>query len=459
MLDLPTPEQLDNLIQNDQLYVPLPPPATSPEVAVLTTALTPIVTLRGSHPLNIQPLIPVTLTTIAAAVASGSNPPVLAPPALPAPIIPPSVVPLVPVLPVHPPTMTTPLRGVPPSVFDGTRHKSESFLREFKRYQRLNRTNDIMTNPYNRVIIALSYIKGPNIDTWVDTQETALDTRVNANPPVPDTEEIHWTTFEAAFKNAWKDSAKVQTAYKQLMQLTMKGDDIDTYIAAFDRLVLAAEWELTAKGTLAHFRRGLEPKVHRHALQCDTLPTTMDQWKDAICKEISRSCEICNSGLPVFGQQTKNPNFGQYQSTCQNPPPPRTNTNNQVVPMDVDTTIFSTVPGTPFKKLTEEEQVKYMAEGHCFRCRQQGHMARQCPLNTKPQPNSPNSPRTTTACATEDEPAISKPDTPITTLPTPPQGRTILQQIADLKGQMTEEEHRNYLDARDMNEGFCDAEL
>jgi hypothetical protein len=127
-LDLPTPEQLNNLIENNQLYVPPPPPATSPEVAVLTTALTPIVMLQGSHPLNIQPLTPVVLTTIAAAVASGSNPPVLAPRALPAPIIPPPVVPLVPVLPAHPPTMTTPLRGVPPSIFDGTRHKSESFL-------------------------------------------------------------------------------------------------------------------------------------------------------------------------------------------------------------------------------------------------------------------------------------------------------------------------------------------
>jgi hypothetical protein len=243
------------------------------------------------------------------------------------------------------------------------------------------------------------------------------------------------------------------------MQLTMKGDDINTYIATFDRLVLAAEWELAAKGTLAHFHRGLEPKVHHHALQHDTLPTTMDQWKDAIRKEISRSREIRNSGLPVFGQQTRNPNFGQYQSTRQNPPPPHTNTNNQVVPMDVDATIFSTVPGIPFKKLTEEERVQYMAEGRCFRCRQQGHMARQCPHNTNPQPNSPNSPRTTTARATEDEPATSEPDTPITTLPTPPQGRTILQQIVDLEGQMTEEERGNYLDARDMNEGFCDAEL
>jgi hypothetical protein len=100
-----------------------------------------------------------------------------------------------------------------------------------------------------------------------------------------------------------------------------------------------------------------------------------------------------------------------------------------------------------------------MAEGRCFRCRQQGHMARQCPQNTNPQPNSPNSPRTTTAHATEEEPATSEPDTPITTLPTPPQGRTILQQIADLEGQMTEEERRNYLDARDMNEGFCNAKL
>jgi hypothetical protein len=43
--------------------------------------------------------------------------------------------------------------------------------------------------------------------------------------------------------------------------------------------------------------------------------------------------------------------------------------------------------------------------------------------------------------------------------PTPPQSRSIAQQIADLEMRMTEEERGAYLDARDMGEDFCDAEL
>jgi hypothetical protein len=122
------------------------------------------------------------------------------------------------------------------------------------------------------------------------------------------------------FKDAWKDSVKVQTAYEQLMQLTMKNNDIDTYIANFDRLALAAEWELTAKGTLAHFCRGLEPKVYRCTLNRDTLPTTMDQWKDAICKEVARDRKFHNSGLPVLANNPGTPTSDNISPHARTPP-------------------------------------------------------------------------------------------------------------------------------------------
>jgi hypothetical protein len=42
--------------------------------------------------------------------------------------------------------------------------------------------------------------------------------------------------FEAAFKGAWTDTTKVQSAYSQLMNLKMKDLDVDTYNATFARL-------------------------------------------------------------------------------------------------------------------------------------------------------------------------------------------------------------------------------
>src|SRR6266702_5988597 len=48
--------------------------------------------------------------------------------------------------------------------------------------------------------------------------------------------------------------------------------------------------------------------------------------------------------------------------------------------MDVDaTTSF------PFKKLLDEERKQYMKEGRCFRCRQQGHMAKGCTRSPPPK--------------------------------------------------------------------------
>ena len=51
---------------------------------------------------------------------------------------------------------------------------------------------------------------------------------------VADTSEVLWMEFEATFKSAWKDREKQQSTYKQLIKLSMKGLDIDLYMATFD---------------------------------------------------------------------------------------------------------------------------------------------------------------------------------------------------------------------------------
>ena len=78
-------------------------------------------------------------------------------------------------------------------------------------------------------------------------------------------------------------------------------------------------------------------------------------------------------------------------------------------------------------------------------------MARQCPLNLRQEPVAPNRIRAADTADITD--TTNKPTT------TPPQGRTKAQMIADLENSMTEEERGAYLDARDMDSGFCNAEL
>ena len=300
----------------------------------------------------------------------------------------------------------------------------------------VNRTHDSMTKAYDWVLTALTYIRGPMVNDWVNTQENNLVTRTDTTCPnhVRKDDEVLWTEFKTAFQDAWMDTSKKQNAYDQLMKLTMVGWDIDTYIATFERLALAAGWALDAEGTIVHFREGLSKGIHSKALDRDKIPRTMDEWKAAARTEVARAKEKYNAGLT--NTQRRNQQTRHYNTTqTQHRTPTQTNSNSNIVPMDVDATTT-----TNFKKLTPEERVQLAKEGRCFRCRLQGHMARNCPKNT-------NNNQAKTRETTTDKPAEN------TTAPK----LTKAQQICALEESMAEEERAEYLDARDMGQDFWSA--
>ena len=128
---------------------------------------------------------------------------------------------------------------------------------------------------------------------------------------------------------------------------------------------------------------------------------------------------------------------------------PRSQPNHSgVVPMEVD----NATGQSNFKKLTPEERTQLAKEGRCFRCRLQGHMARDCPKNTNQNANS-NAREATTETKTPDPP----PTTPTTTNKTSTTKLTQAQQIRTLEEAMEDEERAVYLDARDMGSDFWSA--
>ena len=305
----------------------------------------------------------------------------------------------------------------------------------------VDHTHDSMTKAYDRVLTALTYIRGPMVNDWVNTQENNLITRTDTTKPnhVLEDDEVLWAEFEMAFHDAWMDTSKKQNAYDQLMKLTMAGWDIDTYIATFERLALAASWALDAKGTIVCFREGLSKGIHSKALDRDKIPRTMDEWKAAACTEVARAKEKYNAGLT--NTQRRNQQNWHYNTTQpQHCAPTQTNPNPNIVPMDVDATTT-----TNFKKLTPEERTQLAKEGRCFRCRLQGHVARNCPNNTN---NTQMKVRETTT----DKPASTQPSSTTATMKL-----TKAQQIRALEESMAEEERAQYLDAQDMGEGFWSA--
>jgi hypothetical protein len=163
----------------------------------------------------------------------------------------------------------------------------------------LNRNNKAISNPFYRVLTVLSYICSPIIEDWVNARAVKLEKCIDTTTPhhVTETDEVLWNEFEAVFKSAWGNTAKTQSMYDQLMKLTMKDLDVDTYNATFNCLAATAEWEPDVKGTIARYRAGLRENIHRQVVNCKNLPTKMTQWKEAARKEVGRVKELQSAGL------------------------------------------------------------------------------------------------------------------------------------------------------------------
>jgi hypothetical protein len=190
------------------------------------------------------------------------------------------------------------------------------------------------------------------INDWVNAQEEHLADQVDSTKQgwVCKTNKILWQEFEATFKGAWMDTSKKQNAYNPLIELTMTGWDIDTYITTFECLALAAGWEQDAEGTIMRFQEGLNKMVHSKALDRDKIPHTMDKWKATAWNEVARAKEKYNAGLTgaQCRNQQKSCDTGSYQHQSNQLCQQQSNPNH--VPMDIDAT-----NATQFKKLTLEE--------------------------------------------------------------------------------------------------------
>jgi hypothetical protein len=139
------------------------------------------------------------------------------------------------------------LRGQEPENFDDYRHNSERFTEEFATYHDINHDHDLITNPYRRVLLALSYMQGPNVNDWKAAQRSAFNHKVNRTQPpsLARTNNVLWMNFEAAFTNAFQDTTKRQKAINNLQQLKMYKGDLDTYADKFKHLAEQGGYDTT----------------------------------------------------------------------------------------------------------------------------------------------------------------------------------------------------------------------
>jgi flagellar hook-basal body complex protein FliE len=155
-----------------------------------------------------------------------------------------------------------------------------------------------MKEPYNRVLMALTYIKGERVNNWQEEQLNKLETTTHQH-----TNKIIWGEFEQAFKDAFTDSNKKQQAYEKLKKHEMIGNDVDLYILGFETLVKQAGWTRNDAGTMNLFQARLRHELKKAILNQETWPTTLDQWESDARKQNNRH----KARVALLGQQPGQP--------------------------------------------------------------------------------------------------------------------------------------------------------
>ncbi|KAI0060483.1 hypothetical protein BV25DRAFT_1783027, partial [Artomyces pyxidatus] len=137
------------------------------------------------------------------------------------------------------------------------------------------------------------------------------------------------------------------------------------YITEFEALLPQTKYE--GESLVYFFKKGLNTALLDDLLRLDPIPDTIEKWKSRAIERnaayLERTREMAaRKGTSVFAPRT--PKAGTSPSQNAN----RTRT---LAPVS---------PGT-LGKLTDDERNRLRQQGGCFRCRQVGHIARDCPQN------------------------------------------------------------------------------
>ncbi len=159
--------------------------------------------------------------------------------------------------------------GTLPQIFEGEREKADSFMNELLGYLLLNANVAGFESPIRQVALALTLIKGPRVDQWVQNMTTWL----RGLDPVNDNVPRVWDYFTETFEQQFSDLTRTQRSRQQLEKLRFKFPDINQYIADFEDLANLSGYTVGNDETINLFLKGFEGALSPPLSQPCSLPT------------------------------------------------------------------------------------------------------------------------------------------------------------------------------------------
>jgi len=199
---------------------------------------------------------------------------------------------------------------------------------------------------------------------WVETQMDQVEEELAGNKGDEEDEDL-WQDFLVRFKNAYLSTTQKEDAYVRMQKLQMKGDLLDEYVTDHKTLVSELGWDYESEMSCHSFREGLPKTLAKRIIETEGLPETYSRWIKYAQKYHSRWA--MSKALGYYGK----PNQDKPKW---NPHKPKERKERDPDAMDVDRA-----------QMTPDEKEKLLRSGSCFRCKKQGHMARQCPTKTAAQ--------------------------------------------------------------------------
>ena len=193
------------------------------------------------------------------------------------------------------------------------------------------------TDPSSALTIAVSYLEGTAHEWWIVFRETEEGKAIQT-----------WPQLQPALIKRFDTLNKVKIARDKLAKWRQI-KDVPSFNDDFQRIVLDIP-NISVEEQIDRYTRGLKPYI----------------WKELCTREYTclndamRDAERVESAHRRLGKNSRPDQAPKVRQAHDAP-----------TPMDIG--------NVQLKKLTTAERDQCRKEGRCFRCRQKGHMASNCP--------------------------------------------------------------------------------